>query len=188
MLPNLLDQIQELKQRLAVLERHAGLPTFPSGDIVGTTDTQTLINKTITQPYCFLYRNAALSIPNGANTMISFDGVEANDYGMYNASNPTRVTIQKAGMYLVTALLGYQGNTTGNRILYLQKNGSLLYMPLTTATNVVLNTAGLTYTVPVVLAQNDYLEMGTYQGSGGDLALWVGAAEYRAPRFRVVRI
>jgi len=263
MLPNLLDQIEELKKRISILERYSRANTYitneaPTGTINGTNTvfttannfvsgttqvyrdgqllvgggadyTETDVNeitfitapvsgsvlvvcyqtlstfasnanadtldgqhstyfKSDVQPYVSLYRSAALNIANTTNTALTWDGVTSNDYGMYSSGSPTRVTIQVAGMYLVTGIVGYQGSIVGNRIVYIYKNGSLFHLTNTTATNSSANSIGLNASVPLYLQPNDYLELGTYQNSGGDLALWTGESEYRSPRFIVIRM
>ena len=71
-----------------------GLPTFPAGTIVGTSDTQTLTNKTI----------------SGADNTITVDGTNAVDFrgipsaGAAKTGSYTLTTADR-GEFVITAVL-----------------------------------------------------------------------------------
>jgi hypothetical protein len=114
-------------------------------------------------------RSANQSIANNSETAISFDTVEVDNAGMYSAGTPTRVTVQKAGVYMVTASVVYVANGTGDRYSSLQLNGgSHVSYSLSPAASASHNTA---HNISYVAAFNvgDYLELKVAQYSGAAL-------------------
>jgi len=120
---------------------------------------------------CSLYKSVAQSIGNATATAVTFDSENFDVNGYHSTStNTSRITIpsDKAGYYLISGSLGFAGNTTGIRISYLYKNGSLLNLPATIPA-VVANDVRVSFNYTVNLAVSDYIELFAYQNSGGSL-------------------
>lgn len=113
--------------------------------------------------------NAGQSIPNNANTALTF-AAEDFDHGDLHStsSNTSRLTAPLAGLWVVGATAEYGNNGTGRRGLYLRVNG-------TTTIAGQLQAACTFAAVSVVsvyrLAASDYVEALAYQDSGGALSL-----------------
>jgi hypothetical protein len=128
---------------------------------------------------CSLYRTADQSIANSTATYISWN-TELYDTDAYhdNSVNPTRITIPSGlgGKYLISTTLPYAVNGTGQRVGYIQKNGSLLYL---TAQGNLSATVGtfVDYVYTAELTAGDYIEIQTFQDSGGSLNV-LGAVTY----------
>jgi hypothetical protein len=118
-----------------------------------------------------VYGTSNQTISNGTQTALTFNA-ENYDTNTYhdNSTNNTRLTVPsgKTGYYRLTAYCRWDVNTTGRRIIYLIKNGSV-YAGQTEAnpnqtgceiTNYVSQTLYLTAA--------DYITMEMYQSSGGN--------------------
>lgn len=118
----------------------------------------------------FIYQAATQSLTNGTETAITMDTEVFDTDGFHStSSNTSRMTIPsgKAGKYLLVASIGYVGNATGTRSLVWRKNGSYQsYLD-----NNPGNTGTFTMTASTIydLAVGDYVELGGYQTSGGNL-------------------
>ncbi len=85
---------------------------------------KTNVNNLIVPPSCRVYKAAAQSINSGSDTAIQFDNERWDTDSMHDTvTNNTRITIQTAGIYLVTAGLGV---TVATEVLaaMLRVNGS----------------------------------------------------------------
>jgi hypothetical protein len=120
------------------------------------------------------YNNGTQSIPNTTDTALTFDTEDYDTDGYHSTSaNTSRMTIPtgKAGKYLVHGHTTYAvGNTTGDRILVIRKNGSdvpgsgVSVVPHTGSVLLRLDTTAI-----VDLAVGDYVEAFAFQSSGGNL-------------------
>lgn len=114
------------------------MPTFTDGPVVhaGTMNTlSTGINNLSTYvlgavpprsyvPMVRLRRNNLQSIPNNANTSISWDTIDVNPDNMFTLVSPTQITIQTAGTYAFDVEWGWAGSTSGGRVIWGTKNGT----------------------------------------------------------------
>jgi hypothetical protein len=136
---------------------------------------------TATARGCSLYLTADQSIATATATMVSWNA-EIYDTDSYhdNSTNPTRITIPTGlgGKYLITVTLPFNANAVGQRVGYIIKNGSLFYL---TAQGNLSATIGafINYSYTTSLVAGDYIEIQTYQDSGGALNL-LGAVTYYA--------
>lgn len=129
------------------------------------------------QPHVLAVNVATVTLTNATWTVIPWDnnstGVAYNVGGMHSTSvNPSRFTALVAGLYLIGGTVGFATNATGERIVRIQKNGTVI----PTFQNVMAVTGDNTFVgvapMPLVLAVNDYVEIAAYQTSGGNLATY----------------
>lgn len=89
----------------------AGSPTFPSGTIVGTTDTQTLTNKTLTKPTVQASVQAYTNDSDGAT--VTFDMSASNIHNVTLGGNRTlAVSSVSTGQAFVIILKQGSGGQT----------------------------------------------------------------------------
>lgn len=120
---------------------------------------------------CEVYNSVAISIPNNANTTLTWDSEIVDASNMHSTvTNTSRLTCVVAGVYLVTASVWYVANGTGQRNIKIIKNAGATAPNLETRQAAwagdwnVVQVTGL-----VVLALTDYIECQTFQTSGGAL-------------------
>jgi hypothetical protein len=111
-------------------------------------------------------------VPN--TTIYTLDwGVDAQveyDYGgLFSTGASSRVTIQKAGLYLLFTNVLFTANATGSyRCTYVYVNGTLKKYECN-AFSLVARDFNQTCITSLKLAVNDYIEIKVYQDSGGVL-------------------
>lgn len=117
-------------------------------------------------------RGASLAINNNSDTVLTFDAAGFNSLGMVNiATQPTRITILKVGLYLIEARVLWPSNATGIRSLRARVNGSTIITGQICPA-VADTTHNWTHiALPTLLALNDYLEFIVYQNSGAILTI-----------------
>jgi hypothetical protein len=127
---------------------------------------------------CDLRKSANQSISNNTTTYISFDTENYDTDGFHdNVTNNTRITIPsgKAGKYLFTYIVRWEGNTTNRRDILLSINGTegggLIR-------GQVISDGGLALiynaSVHLNLSVGDYVQMAVVQTSGGALNVDAG--------------
>lgn len=118
------------------------------------------------------YRDAtALSIPNNTETAVDLTSESFDYYGMHDTvTNPSRITVGRAGVYDLVAGLRYASNSTGMRQLIIKKNGIdiILNLGVPGINGDVTRIGG---TTQIDLVANDYVELIAFQSSGGALSL-----------------
>lgn len=128
---------------------------------------------------CIIYNSANYTISNATETKLTFDTEILDTDGFHSTStNTSRITIPtgKGGKYYVFAWGGYANNTTGYRQMEIIINNAVGTPwragndSASSANNMGLGPAGV-----AVLAAGDYIEVRTYQNSGGSLTLYGGA-------------
>jgi hypothetical protein len=119
-----------------------------------------------------VYRNANLSIANNVAlaTAIDFTTARFDSNSCWSGANPTRLTCNTAGKYVIVGAVQFAANASGVRRLLLRINGTLviaadLRNPVNSAT---INTE-LTVSAIYNLAAGDYVEMVVTQNSGAAL-------------------
>lgn len=115
------------------------MPTFTDGVAVHAVDLNKLptginaINTTVTGavaprayvPTVRLRRNAAQSVPNATNTLVSWDTIDINNDNMFTLVTPTQLTVQTAGSYALDVEWGWTANNSGlGRVIWGTKNGT----------------------------------------------------------------
>ncbi len=119
---------------------------------------------------CSLTKSAAQTISNATTVSITFD-TEEFDTDAYHStsSNTSRITIPsgKGGKYLFVMTANFAGNTTGQRLLMLYKNGAV--HKYSTSLGGTSFSFRATTSVIVNAVATDYFEFAVYQDSGGSL-------------------
>jgi hypothetical protein len=117
-------------------------------------------------------KSASQSVNNTTFTAIQFNQEDYDTDGFHdNSTNNTRITIPsgKGGYYLITGVIGWDGNGTGNRAAEIRKNGSAVNYAFFQATAGVANSPVYPMSYTLNLSAADYLELFAYQSSGGAL-------------------
>lgn len=148
--------------------------TVFGGDIIYAAD----MNAATIKHACKLAAQTNQSIPDGSDTVISTafgSGSEEYDTDGWHSTtvNPSRVTVDRDGLFEVTAHLVYSFNTTW---LYgdiaIRKNGTASWrsgnIAPTTANNV--SKMGGTLQETIAAVAGDYFEMSALQNSTADAA------------------
>ena len=155
--------------------------TFTVGEIL----TAALMNKNVrdavdflqSPPFAVLYQNNSQSIPNGAETSISFDSEIADPYGGHsNTSNNGRYTCQLAGYYFMIGAIWYASNTTGYRRGDLYVNSNSLTPQWQVSAEAPTTGCGIQVNGMQYLNVGDYVNLMAYQNSGGALSTPGGGA------------
>ena len=120
---------------------------------------------------CSLSKSAAQSISNATWTAISWN-LENYDTDAFhdNSTNNTRITIPagKGGKYLIASNLYNPSNSTGSRLIKIQKNGADIAYGDWQRANSGHSTSTI-FSQVLALAVADYIEVNLYQDSGGAL-------------------
>jgi hypothetical protein len=114
------------------------------------------------------------SIPGSTDTTLTYDSEQWDTDGFHSTStNTSRITIPAglAGKYLISCSTSYGLNATGQRALYLRKNGTnVKYFPGVAGSSSVYTANHSSFVLN--LAVGDYIEMIVYQDSGGSLTYY----------------
>jgi hypothetical protein len=117
---------------------------------------------------CALLKSTAQSFSNNTAAALTWD-TESIDTNAFHStsSNTSRITIPtgKAGAYQVNSQIAWAFNGTGNRFMYMKKNGN--YVAGTEDTPV--SYCVLSIDIILNLAVGDYIEVFGEQSSGGSL-------------------
>jgi Pentapeptide repeats (8 copies) len=133
-----------------------------------------------TIPGARVRRTAAVTVPGNASgsTVLSYDATDFNVGGVFNSTQPSRMTAPVAGRYLIVATARWESNANGRRTIALEVNGTAAQIArsnisafwFTTATFNPEQTAEAIYK----LSAGDYVEVLAYQDSGSALTLLTG--------------
>lgn len=125
------------------------------------------------QPYALVTTNVNQSISNNTNTTLAFASEISDGNAMHDtASNNSRITIPKSGIYLISANITWAANGSGQRYVGVLINGSIssalqnIVFPVGGAVDVTIQTVTFP---PYSLAAGDYIEIRVFQVSGGSL-------------------
>jgi hypothetical protein len=164
-----------------VAKTYPAIGPFAPGDILTAatmTDIDTNLENQRVPTMASVYRSAALShTSNGFYQSIAWDtqAFTQTDTGMWSAgTNPSRVTLTTAGLYVVTATVSPGASATGFRIPSIYKNGAAAAYGDTTPGNATINYCNVSALIQS--DGDDYVEIFVFQNSGGNIAYTVGAA------------
>jgi hypothetical protein len=122
-----------------------------------------------------IYNSVNQTTTTGVPFTASFDS-ERWDFGSFhNATNPTRLTIPETGLYDVGTCVAFTANATGVRQLLILVNGSAdpiakLSLPPPAANKAIMSLQTQWY-----FTAGDYIELQTFQTSGGNLDIEIQA-------------
>jgi hypothetical protein len=115
-------------------------------------------------------RDAAQTIGNNADAAVQFNTEEAGDpWGMWDATNSTRLVAPLDGWYMVTGFAAFVANATGVRAVRVRKNGSTVLVSDRRTSYASFDNELSIAVGPVELAATEYLELMVFQNSGGNL-------------------
>lgn len=154
--PNLLDVRGYLK-----------LANTPTADLHAATKKYVDDNNAV--PACSVYNSSGIAIANNSGTYLTFNSEDYDTDGIHSTvSNTGRLTCQTAGIYHIWGVVEFAANTTGIRSLFIRLNGgNLVVANSTNAPSVGANS--LPVSRDIELDEDDYIELGVYQNSGGAL-------------------
>lgn len=130
---------------------------------------------------CRVYNDAAQSVPDITNTLVSFNTELFDTDAIHDPAAPTTLTCKTAGIYLITAQVNFDTNATGARTLQIKHNNTTII-----AMNSVAGATRVNVSTVYRLAVNDFLIVVAYQNSGG--ALNITASSRYSPDFSMVKI
>jgi len=143
-------------------------------------------------PHNYVYRNATQTIPNAANTVVSFNPAqEGGDWdNMFDPDHPTYMVCPKEAVYLVTAQAVFEEpNGVGHCSVYLEENTNGTWERRAQQRIPSPEHGDAMVSVAATFAVNagDKVRMVVRQTSGGPLDLLVGndTTNYR-PKLAVV--
>jgi hypothetical protein len=124
-----------------------------------------------TEHSCRVVRTNALNLATGAWTDVTFPAETFDTDNMHStSSNTERITVPKAGLYLLQGGANWASSAAGFRYLRFGLNGSAGYSgtvgPLKSTSNEALSISDL-----LSLNANDYVTLQAMQDSGGDLSI-----------------
>jgi hypothetical protein len=135
-----------------------------------------------------VYNNANHTIPDATSTWLAFNSEYVDTDGIHSTvTNTSRLTCQTAGHYLVIGGIRWDSNKTGQRQLFITIGPDRLVIA---AQHGHANDPATAYNQNVSIFQEmavgDYVELGCYQDSGGNLD--ITATAYWSPNFQMIRI
>ncbi|HXH88254.1 MAG TPA: hypothetical protein VNI55_06570 [Gaiellaceae bacterium] len=118
------------------------------------------------QAFVRLRRAAVQALANGATTLIIWDTEDGDASGLHDpVSNPSRITVTRPGLYVVTTQVLFDPNTTGQRSVTIFHNaggsGGNSAMALTTGNGHTVGASSI-----LAMAAGDFIETAGYQNSG----------------------
>ena len=137
---------------------------------------------------CRVHHSADQTLPTGTVVFSAFDTEVWDTDDIHDIeTNNTRLTCKTAGKYMIAGGGQFVANATGRRHAQIKLNGTTViagqhFQAVTDSGGVTSLTIGTIYN----LAVNDYVELGFYQASGGDLDLQGG--QVYSPWFSMARI
>lgn len=159
-------------------------PTKATGNVIGATDWNLIVmnsrymaqSDTDGRPLGFINRATNQTIPNNSATIVTWNGEMLDNAATHSVStNTSRIVAPVAGWYEIHVMVGWAANGTGERSISILVNG--------TGTSIAADDRisaaalfGTTQTAMAInhMAANDYIEVSSYQNSGGGLDI-IGA-------------
>ncbi|MFF0481060.1 hypothetical protein [Streptomyces sp. NPDC004435] len=159
--------------------------SFLSGEKVTaaklTAATKTPLDFLMNPPRVNVNSTSTIAVPTGTSVLIPFDGEQWDTDSMHSTSvNPSRITINTPGQYLVSMYARYQVHATGYRQLNLRLNSGGSSSAGSTLTTINIpavsgSSTFITRTFEMTCNAGDHYELFTLQTSGASLNLDSGA-------------
>lgn len=123
-------RIRNIKSRGSLIDvvSSNSLPLLLTGSAVRVSGSEELINVDyFERAYASAYANSATSVPSGAGEFISFDASTKNDFSMWSAGSPTRLTVP-AGVSKIrlSTNIVWAAAPGANAVIQIQKARSLI--------------------------------------------------------------
>lgn len=152
------------------------VPTVNPGDAILASSYNTYqkdnVNNLIVPAAVLAVRTADQTIPSSTSTAIQFNAADEFDTDAMHdtVTNNTRITINTAGIYVISATVNIASvNTNGTfRLVAIRKNGS---SEIATNNPGPIVDARVTTTTIANAAVNDYFEAVVFQDTGGNVTL-----------------
>lgn len=148
--------------------------TFTAGSVLTAAQlnvASTAINNLVVPPACRVTRTTAQTITTSTWSFISFTSMTFDTDGM-TAVTDTKVTVQTAGLYLISAYCDFGATATGNRYVRIEKNAATSSngtgLAQNTTAGIATNALGQTVTTIASLSASDTVHLSVYQTSGGN--------------------
>lgn len=160
--------------------------TSPAAVVSGTVISKTAFGDVVkadldylaNPPHVSVRRDASFNLTNAANTTITWDVEEEDTDNMWAATpNPTRITFNTAGVYVVTASVLISSNATGYRELNFLVNGAVVF-GVQSANAVNGASQGMALVRTVKASVGGYVEARIFQNSGGTLTISGGGHQW----------
>lgn len=157
--------------------------TWVAGEVVTAahfnTNIRDVFNYLLAPPILKIRQTTLQSIANNTHTALTFTTEDVDSSGMHSTSvNTSRATAVYPGWYSTAGGTSFAGNVTGVRGTYWSINAT----PVNGSNVLLVATSAAAVQTPargdlVFLNVGDYLELFTYQNSGGNLNTSVTAQE-----------
>jgi hypothetical protein len=157
-------------------ERRPGLVSKADYARLLSAADRTSLDRAANPPRAVLTRSTNQAVASGAFTAVVWDNAFLNTGGVAGgtlwsaATNPTRITVPLAGVYLVTASVVIDAAAGGTlRLAQLDANAGFVFANASSAPSGAANWVRLCVSGLVSLAVASYVEFEIYQDSGGAL-------------------
>lgn len=144
------------------------------------------MRRSIDHSYCKVVRATNQTIATSTFDAVSWSSVAASlgSDVSWDSGSPTRLTINRAGWYAVSAFALWPSAAGATRVIGLRKNGTD-YFGLSSQPPPLSNVPYMSVAEHDVFLPGEYIECIVYQDSGGGLAL---GANTGAPVLRATRL
>lgn len=123
-----------------------------------------------------VYRNDALTLTTGTNTLITWQADERDDYGMWASGSPTVLTCQVPGRYVAGLDVRFAGNATGIRSGWIELNSTTVVGRVRMAPAASIPTQLTVCSQAFTMSIGDTVRAYVEQTSGGNLDLVVSGS------------
>lgn len=121
-------------------------------------------------PACSVFNSAAQALTTGTDTVLTANSENFDNDGCHSTiSQTSRITIQKAGRYLLNANCTFATNSTGVRKVEFFINGTTPLTGMLLPTSPSPFNTDLQATRTRTFIVGDYVEVRAFQNSGGNL-------------------
>jgi len=145
--------------------------TFSPGDILTAAtmnEVGTNLDNHRVPPMCRVKQTSGQQVNDASPAIAAFNAEDFDTDAMHdNSTNNSRVTIKTAGVYLIIASAAYTAGVSDDASMSLLKNGAggiggyTSWGPANTG-------AGMTTSLLIQLAVNDYIELSLYQNNSAN--------------------
>jgi hypothetical protein len=134
-----------------------------------------------------VFHSTTQSIANASPVALNFNSERYdNDVIHDNSTNNERLTCKTAGIYIITANVGFAANATGIRAIHIELNGTTLIGAPSQLAAGAGGATRLELTTQYQLTVGDYVRVVVFQDSGGSLNTEQNANI--SPEFMMVRV